>query len=83
MDVMGGINHNQLKTTTLKQKKKKQVLTGKELEAHQIEKGCLSCDSDTPQVRGARSDSAGVVKVNHHVMNCHKTRRYCSLETIR
>jgi len=30
--------------------------TGKELEAHKVEKGCLNCDSDAPQVGSARSD---------------------------
>jgi len=39
--------------------------TGKELEAHQVEKGRLSCDSDAPQVGNARCDSTGVVEVNH------------------
>ena len=43
--------------------------TGKELEAHQIEKGCLSCDSVAPQVGSAWSDYARVVKVNHPKMN--------------
>jgi hypothetical protein len=46
--------------------------TGKELEAHQVEKGRLSCDSDAPQVGSARSDSTRVVKVNRR-----KTRPYC------
>jgi hypothetical protein len=40
--------------------------TGKELEVHQIEKGCLSYDSDAPQVGSAWSDWTRVVKVNHH-----------------
>jgi len=30
--------------------------TGKELEAHKVEKGHLSCDSDAPQVGIALSD---------------------------
>jgi hypothetical protein len=34
MDVMGGKNHNQLKRTALKWKKKKHKHTGKEQEAH-------------------------------------------------
>jgi len=38
--------------------------TGKELEAHQVKKGRLSCDSDAPQVGSARSDWTRVVKVN-------------------
>jgi hypothetical protein len=38
------------------------VHTGKELEAHEIEKGRLSCDSDAPQFGNARSDSTRVVK---------------------
>ena len=37
---------------------------GKELEVHQVEKGRLTCDSDAPQVRSARSDWTRVVKVN-------------------
>jgi len=44
--------------------KKKHFDTGKELEAHRVEKGHLSCDSDAPQVGSARSDSTRVVKVN-------------------
>jgi len=38
--------------------------TGKELEAHLVEEGRLSCDSDAPQVGSARSDWTGVAKVN-------------------
>jgi hypothetical protein len=49
-------NHNQLKRTALKQKKKKHMHTGKEVEAHQVQKGRYSCDSDAPQVGSARSD---------------------------
>jgi hypothetical protein len=45
---------------------------GKELEAHQVEKECLSCDSDAPQVGSAWSDWTRVVKVNRR-----KTRPYC------
>ena len=52
--------------------------TRKELKAHKVEKGCLSCDSDAPQVGSARSDSTRVVKVNGHKMNHHKTRSYCT-----
>jgi len=51
--------------------------TGKELEAHHVEKGSLSCDSDAPQVGSARSDSASVVKVNRRKTNRRKTRPYC------
>ena len=50
---------------------------GKELEAHWVEKGRLSCDSDAPQVGSARSDSASVVKVNRKT-NRRKTRPYCT-----
>jgi hypothetical protein len=46
--------------------------TRKELEAHYVEKGCLSCDSDTLQVRSAWSDSTRVIKVNRHEMNVAK-----------
>jgi hypothetical protein len=46
--------------------------TGKELEAHSVQKGRNSCDSDEPLVGSARSDSTRVVKVN-----CRKTRPYC------
>jgi len=49
------------------------VHTGKELEAHYVEKGDLSCDSDLPQVGSTRSDSTRVVKVNRR-----KTRPYCT-----
>jgi hypothetical protein len=51
--------------------------TRKELEAHYVEKGSLSCDSDAPQVGSARSDSTRVVKVNHHKTNFCKMRPYC------
>ena len=37
---------------------------GKQLEAHQVEKGRLSCDIDAPQVGSARSDSTRAVQVN-------------------
>jgi len=52
---------------------------GKELEAHQGEKGCLSCDSDAPHVGSARSDLTRVmvVKVNHCKTNRCKMRPYC------
>ena len=50
--------------------------TGKELEAHKIQKGPLSCDSDAPQVGSARSDSTMVVKVNHRKTNRRKARPY-------
>ena len=51
--------------------------TGKELEAHQVEKGRMSCDSDAPQVGSFRSDSTRVVKVNRKT-NRRKTRPYCT-----
>jgi hypothetical protein len=38
--------------------------TKKELEAHQAEKECLSCDSDAPLVGSAQSDLTRVIKVN-------------------
>ena len=53
--------------------------TGKELEAHEVEKGRLSCDSDAPQVGSARSDSIRVVEVNRRKTNRRKTRPYCNL----
>jgi len=46
--------------------------TGKELEAHYVEKGCLSCDCNAPQVGSARSVLTRVIKVNRR-----KTRPYC------
>jgi len=58
---------------------KKHMHTGKEPEAHQVQKGCLSCDNDAPQVRSARSDSKRVVEENCRRMNHHKTRSYCTL----
>jgi hypothetical protein len=51
--------------------------TGKELEEHRVQKVRLSCDSDAPQVRSARSDWTRVAQVNRHIMNCRKTRSYC------
>jgi len=69
-------NHNQLKRTALKLKKKKHMHTGKELEAHKVEKGRLSCDNDMPQVGNAQSDTTGVVKVNRHKTNRLKMRPY-------
>ena len=74
---MSGKNYNQLKRTALKLEKKKHMHTGEELEADQVEKGRLSCDSDAPQVGRARSDSARVVKVNRRKTNRRKTRPYC------
>ena len=47
---------------------------GKELEAHQVEKGRLSCDSDAPQVGSAGSDWTTVVKVNRRKTNCRKMK---------
>jgi hypothetical protein len=49
---------------------------GKELEAHKVEKGRLSCDSDAPQVGSARSDSTRVVKAIRRKRNRRKTRPY-------
>jgi len=50
---------------------------GKELEAHQLEKGRLSCDSDAKEVGSARSDWTMVVKVNRRKTNRRKTRPCC------
>jgi hypothetical protein len=36
--------------------------SGKELEAHEVEEGRLSCDSDAPQVGSTRFDWTWVVK---------------------
>ena len=52
--------------------------TGKELEAQQVEKERLSCDSDAPQVGSARSNSTRVVKVNRPKTNSSKMRPYCT-----
>ena len=71
-------NHNQHNRTALKQNKKKHMHTGKEPEAQLVQKGCLSCDSDAPQVRSARSDSTRVVKLNHRTTNRRKMRPYCT-----
>jgi hypothetical protein len=49
----------------------------RELEAHQVEKGHLSCDSDAPQAASARSDSSKVVKLNRHKTKRRKRRPYC------
>jgi hypothetical protein len=54
--------------------------TGKELEAHYVEKGRLSCDSDAQKVGSARSDSTRVVRVNRRKTNCRKTRPYFILK---
>jgi hypothetical protein len=51
--------------------------TGKELEAHYVQKGRVSYDSDAPQVGSARSDWTGGVKVNRRKTNRRKTRPYC------
>jgi len=51
--------------------------TGKELEAHQVQKGRLSCDSDAPQVRCAWSDWTRVVKVNCCKTNHCKMKPHC------
>jgi hypothetical protein len=37
----------------------------KELEVHWVEKVCLICDSDAPQVGSAWSNWTGVIRVNH------------------
>jgi len=50
---------------------------GKELEAHKVEKGRLSCDIDAPPVGSARCDSTRVVRVNRPTTNRRKTRPYC------
>jgi len=50
----------------------KHMHIGKELEAHQVEKGHLGCDSNAPQVGSARSDSTSVVKVNRRKTNRRK-----------
>ena len=52
--------------------------TGKELEAHLVEKGRLSCDSDAPQAGSARSYSTRVIKVNRHKKSRRKMRPYCT-----
>ena len=54
--------------------------TGKQLEAHQVEKGRLSYDSDAPQVGSAPSNLTRVVKVNHRKTNGHETRPYCTVD---
>ena len=51
--------------------------TGEELQAHVVEKGRWSCDTDAPHVGSARSDSTRVVKVNRRKTNRRKTRPYC------
>jgi len=53
------------------------MYTGKELQAHQVEKGRLSCDNDAPQVGSARSESTSILKVNRRKTNRRKTRPYC------
>jgi len=53
------------------------VHTGKDLEAHWVEKGRSSCDSGTPQVGSARSYWTRVVKVNRRKTNRRKTRPCC------
>ena len=42
---------------------------GKELQAHYVEIGRLSCDSDASNVGSARSDSTRVVKLNRRKTN--------------
>jgi len=51
--------------------------TEKQLEAHKIEKGALSCDSDAPKVGSARSDWTRVVKLNRRKTKRRKTKSYC------
>ena len=51
---------------------------GKELEAHQVQKGRWSCDSYAPQIGSAQSHSTRVVKVNGPKKNRRKTRPYCT-----
>jgi len=55
---------------------------GKELEAHKVEKGRLSFNSDAPQVASARFDSSRIVKVNHFKTNHRIMRPYCIYEFI-
>jgi hypothetical protein len=47
---------------------------GEELEAHQVGKGRLSCESDAPQVGSARFDSTRVVNVNRRKTNRRKNK---------
>jgi len=75
MEVMSGKNHNQLKNCA-KIEKEETHAHRKDLEAHKVEKGRLSCDSDAPQFGSARSDSTRVVKVNRRKANRRKTRPY-------
>jgi hypothetical protein len=56
---------------------------GKELEAHYVDKGRLSCDSDAPQVGSPRSESTKVVKVNRSKTKHRKTRPYCTFIYLR
>jgi len=56
----------------------KHTHTGKELEAHKVGKGCLSCDSVAPRVGSAWSDLTSVVKLNSRKTNRRKTRPYCT-----
>ena len=65
------------KRTELKQKMEKYEQTGKQPEAHFVEKGRLSCDSDAPQVGSGRSDWTSVVNVNRRKADRRKTRPYC------
>ena len=50
--------------------------SGKQLEAHWAQKGCLIGDSDAPQVGSARSDWTGVLKVNRRKTDRRKMRPY-------
>jgi hypothetical protein len=47
-----------------------------------VEKGCLSRESDAPQVESARSDWTRVVKVNRRKTNRRKRRPYCFIKNM-
>jgi hypothetical protein len=75
MDVMGGKITINLKELHYNRKKKKHMHAGKELQAHYVEIGRLSCDSDASNVGSARSDSTRVVKLNRRKTNRRKANR--------
>ena len=52
--------------------------TGKELQAHEVQKGRWSCDSYAPQFGSPRSNSTRVVKVNRPKTNRRKMSPYCT-----
>jgi hypothetical protein len=81
MDSMGGKITFNLKELH-QNRKRMHTHTRKELEAHLVQKGRLSCNSDAPQVESARSDSTRVVEVNRHKTNCRKMRPYCIYLTV-